>query len=305
MKPQHFTLWAMLASAVLATATTLIVQQVRAAGIPAKNSLTYTGYLENPDGTPVVTSKNIALAVYDAATAGTKVCEVLSAPMTPVLGRFQIALPDDCTAKVGASPDLWLEVAVDGAALGRTKLGAVPYAVEAGHAVAADSATNAVNAANATNAVGGLDTRITALETAKGTLSGNAKAGYFQPAQWSYSYLGVDGVVWRTLWSAPITIPVNSIVNASVNGHWKVDTNWCYLSIAIDGVSLADPSCDTSTTSCWGATHTYSTGWAPVGYSAMSMVAAGTHSIDVQVRPMTGTSCTVNGARLYWSVVPQ
>lgn len=152
MKPQHFTLWAMLASAALATATTLIVQQVRAAGIPAKNPLTYTGYLENPDATPVVTSKNIALAVYDAVTAGTKVCEVLSAPMVPVLGRFQIALPDDCTAKVGASPDLWLEIAVDGAALGRTKLGAVPYAVEAGHAVKADLATNATNAASAASA---------------------------------------------------------------------------------------------------------------------------------------------------------
>jgi hypothetical protein len=33
-------------------------------------------------------------------------------------------------------PDLWAEVVVDGASLGRAKLGAVPFAVEAAHAMA-------------------------------------------------------------------------------------------------------------------------------------------------------------------------
>jgi hypothetical protein len=151
---KRFAMWAMVASAALASAATLIVQQVGAAGIPATGTLTYTGYLESPDGTAVSTAKNIALAVYDAVTAGNKVCEVNSAPITPVSGRFQIALPGGCTAQISANPELWIEVWVDGTSLGRTKLGAVPYAVEAGHAVTADSATTAANA------VGGLATQI-------------------------------------------------------------------------------------------------------------------------------------------------
>jgi hypothetical protein len=74
--------------------------------------------------------------------------------VTPVAGRFQLALPD-CQAAVGASPDLWLEAIVDGKSLGRTKLGAVPYAIEASHAVSADSADGAS---------GALATRLDAVE---------------------------------------------------------------------------------------------------------------------------------------------
>lgn len=52
-------------------------------------------------------------------------------------GRFPIPLPDACTVAVAASPNLWIDVAVDGESLGRTKLAAVPYAVEANRASAA------------------------------------------------------------------------------------------------------------------------------------------------------------------------
>ena len=51
-----------------------------------------------------------------------------------------------------SNPNAWVEVLVDGTSLGRTKLGGVPYALEAGHATSSDSATNATNAANATTA---------------------------------------------------------------------------------------------------------------------------------------------------------
>jgi hypothetical protein len=53
-------------------------------------------------------------------------------------GAFQVVLPAACTTAIHANGDLWVEVFVDGTTLGRTKLGAVPYAVEADHAVRAD-----------------------------------------------------------------------------------------------------------------------------------------------------------------------
>lgn len=151
------TIGIVLGTAALASALTLLVQRVRAAGIPVKGTLTYTGALANPDGTPVTApSKQIGLFAYDAQTGGTIVqdCTVMSSTVNLTGGQFQIQLPDACSAQIKVAPDLWLEVQVDGTSLGRIKLGAVPYAVEAGHAVSADLAANATHAALAADANG-------------------------------------------------------------------------------------------------------------------------------------------------------
>jgi hypothetical protein len=105
-----------------------------------------TGYLENPDGTALTGNRSIGLTVYDAEVDGDEVCRAKPADIEPVSGRFQITLPEACTAAVGANPNLWVEVEVDGGLLGRTKLGAVPYAIEAGHATSAEEATHAQSA---------------------------------------------------------------------------------------------------------------------------------------------------------------
>ena len=73
----------------------------------------------------------IQIAVWDAATAGNQICVTASTPQTLVAGAFQVTLPETCTAAVHANSDLWIEVLVSGLAIGRTKLGAVPYAVVA------------------------------------------------------------------------------------------------------------------------------------------------------------------------------
>jgi len=149
--------------------------QALAAGVPDVNALTYTGYLETPAGVPVTTLVNLNVSVYDAEVAGNKVCEKAVMDLAPVAGRFQVELPDNCVAAVKANPNLWVEILVGGAALGRTKLGAVPYALEAGHATSADSATNATNA---TTATGALHTRITALEACPGDPQAPAAYGF-------------------------------------------------------------------------------------------------------------------------------
>jgi len=117
----------------------VIAVRANAAGVPDMKALTYNGYIETPDGKPVTAKVNIFVNIYDAATDGTKVCEQTVMDLTPVSGRFQVELPEACTVAVKANPNLWIEAVVNGSALGRTKLGAVPYALEAGHATSADA----------------------------------------------------------------------------------------------------------------------------------------------------------------------
>ena len=108
--------------------------RARAAGIPATQALTYSGVLTDASGVPLTGTMPVQIALFDAATAGNQICVTLSVPQTLVAGAFQMVLPDNCTAAVRANTDLWVEVLVSGLAVGRTKLGAVPYAVAAAEA---------------------------------------------------------------------------------------------------------------------------------------------------------------------------
>lgn len=76
-----------------------------------------------------------ALAFYDAVANGEKLgCEISSEPLTHVdRGRFQIPLPDTSIGAIQSTADIWVDVQVDGLSVGRSKLGVVPYAVEAAH----------------------------------------------------------------------------------------------------------------------------------------------------------------------------
>jgi hypothetical protein len=128
--------------AIAASAATFFAVRARAAGIPDANALTYTGYLEDPNGAPLAGKHSISVRFWASDAATKALCTGELADAELVSGRFQVPLPDDCTLAVKASPDTFVDVLVDGASLGRTKLGAVPYAIEAGHAAGADAATN-------------------------------------------------------------------------------------------------------------------------------------------------------------------
>jgi hypothetical protein len=96
-------------------------------------ALTYSGTIEDASGAPATGSKEFRMELFDAVSGGAQKCTVTQT-VALTNGRFQVALPDTCTEAIAASPDLWVEVVVDGTSLGRTKLGAVPYAVEAARA---------------------------------------------------------------------------------------------------------------------------------------------------------------------------
>jgi len=136
----------------LGAAASLVVQHVRAAGAPETGSLKYSGQLALLDGSAVSGAKNIALGLYDAATAGARVCDAPSTTVTVNAGRFEVPLPDTCVVAIRANPNLWAEVQVDGAAVGRAKLAAVPYAIEANRAVSAITASSAAVAQTAASA---------------------------------------------------------------------------------------------------------------------------------------------------------
>lgn len=121
-----------------------------AGGIPAAGALTYSGLLQDATGAALTGTQYVEVKFWND-TAASAAANLLCDTGTPtgiglVNGRFSIALPDACTTKVGSNAGIWAEVIVGATAnaagsLGRAKIGAVPFAVEANHAVSADSAS--------------------------------------------------------------------------------------------------------------------------------------------------------------------
>jgi formylglycine-generating enzyme required for sulfatase activity len=103
----------------------------RATGIPTTNPLYYSGLLEDTSGKMLTGSKSIGIDLYDALSGGNKKCSTAAAATTLTQGRFRIALDSGCVKAIQDTADLWVEVTVGGTSMGRTKIGAVPYAVEA------------------------------------------------------------------------------------------------------------------------------------------------------------------------------
>lgn len=118
------------------------VGRARADGVPTASPLYYGGVLDD-GGRPVEGMRNVTIRLWDMASGGTAACTTVT-PNTPFsAGRFRIELDAACTGAVRANPNLWAEVLVDSTTFARTKLGAVPYALEAGRAAGASGALEA------------------------------------------------------------------------------------------------------------------------------------------------------------------
>jgi hypothetical protein len=143
-------------------------------GIPTNQPLAYTGTLLNSVGAPVTTTTSLSLSLWDdpvATTTGNRKCEALAPNITPdAQGRFQVVLEAACLTAVKANPNLWVQVQIGLSVLPRSKLSAVPYAVEADRAALATNATNAVTAGTANSAT----TAVTASSATNATNAVNA-----------------------------------------------------------------------------------------------------------------------------------
>jgi hypothetical protein len=191
-----------------------------AGGIPTAAALTYSGLLQDAAGTPLTGTQYVEVKFWNDPTAAAP-ANLLCDTGTPlgiglVSGRFSLALPDKCTTQVGSNAGIWAEVLVGPSvnaaeSLGRAKIGAVPFAIEANHAVNADSATSATSATTATTAAsanaasGALATTIASLAPASSLPKVTAWAGF--PA---------------TSVPAPALTTANgTITTATTSGYWR------------------------------------------------------------------------------------
>ena len=154
-----------------------------AEGIPASEPLYFSGELTE-NGTPVEGTRPVMLQLWSSATAtdaASKKCETSAPSAALVKGSFRVPLDPTCVAQVRATPDLWIEPLVGGKSLGRRKIGAAPYAIEADHATSATRAAEATGALQTRIAT--LEQQLTALTQGLGGLvqTGNAGAGQATP----------------------------------------------------------------------------------------------------------------------------
>ena len=101
--------------------------------MPSSQPLYFAGALTD-GGVPVSGTRDVTLRLRDATDVVR--CETIVSDVRVTAGRFRVPLQDpECTQAVAAEPDLWLQAEVGGVELlPRTKVGAVPYALEAGRA---------------------------------------------------------------------------------------------------------------------------------------------------------------------------
>jgi hypothetical protein len=145
--------------------------QTRADGIPASQTLTYAGLLTGADGKPLEKVNSILVYFWDKADEGSLLCQTPPSREPPPLhnGRFSVPLLPDCTTAIRKKSDVFVEVVVNGTPLERSKLGAVPYAVEA---------------ERASDAAGVLDQRLTALERGGGLPVGSVVSSTLSESQY-------------------------------------------------------------------------------------------------------------------------
>lgn len=107
---------------------------VLAEGAPQMEPLVYSGVLVE-SGVEVTGDRQIAIRLSDAD--GLTVCTTAETTVHVESGNFRLPLSVNCVGAVASTPDVWVEVEVDGVVLPRTHISAVPYAVTASYAARA------------------------------------------------------------------------------------------------------------------------------------------------------------------------
>ena len=127
----------------------MLVSRAGAGGVPATGALRYAGKFEDAKGEPISGQHALQINFWDSEMPvnASPLCFTRSQRMALEEGRFSIQLPDTCADAIRDHADVWSEVLLDGVSMGTTKLGAVPYALEAEHALRADAASGTLQTA--------------------------------------------------------------------------------------------------------------------------------------------------------------
>ena len=167
------------------------IRRAVAEGAPSTAPVYFAGTLTE-GGTPVNGTRDVVLRLFDVPTGGSETCTTTTRGTTFTAGRFRVALDATCVADVRENPDRWVEVQVGSTILARTKIGAVPYALEADRASAL-----AVAARREMMGVGEVWNCRLAYDSPSGTLSVVARDGSpLSPAH--PCFVGVGDGRWPT-----------------------------------------------------------------------------------------------------------
>lgn len=112
-----------------------LARHASADGVP-DTPLVYAGYLEDAAGNPANGPLPLVAGIFDAASGGAALCTTLTT-LTATRGWFSVTLDPSCTDTVRGGPNRWIELTIQGSVLPRQRIGAVPYAHEAGRAAGA------------------------------------------------------------------------------------------------------------------------------------------------------------------------
>ena len=100
-------------------------------GVPGQ--MTYQGYLTNAQGTPIAGDVDLQFGIYPQESGGDVEWSETHDSVELADGYFSVNLGETTplTSTVFADPDRWLQVSVNGEAMGRQKIAAAPYAFQA------------------------------------------------------------------------------------------------------------------------------------------------------------------------------
>jgi hypothetical protein len=128
--------------------------------------------LLNSVGAPASGNHTVQLTLWDDASStglgSQKYATTRQTVLVDARGFFRVVFDTQGLDAVKANPNLWVQLEVDTVILPRSKLGAVPYAVEANRAALAARATNADLAATATRATNADNAAVAATANAAG-----------------------------------------------------------------------------------------------------------------------------------------
>ncbi len=125
-----------------AIAGAYFIGTARADGVPTTDPLFYAGTLEE-NGVPATGARSVQVQLWTAQSGGTAQCTTGPVSVDFVAGHFRLPLASSCKAAIHQFADLFAEVTIGGTVLPRSKLGAVPYAIEAERALTSATADDA------------------------------------------------------------------------------------------------------------------------------------------------------------------
>lgn len=129
--------WCACAAIVMVVVAAYRMGRARADGVPTTPAM-YFGATLDEGGAPMSGPVDLTVRLWDAATAGTMLCQTVAPGAMATAGRVRVGLDAACVSATQQNANVWAELIVGSRVIGaRTKLGAVPYAVEAQRAVQA------------------------------------------------------------------------------------------------------------------------------------------------------------------------